>query len=328
MPTSKAHSTIKWGILGLGNIAHHFAEDLQVVPDAQIIAVASRSQEKADEFAQKFKAKRAYNNYEALAKDSEVDAVYVATPHVFHHENTMMCLAEGKAVLCEKPFAMNRSEVETMIASAKNNDALLMEALWTAFLPNFQFVRFLIQQNVYGKVIKLEADFGFQMPFDPNSRIFNKSLGGGSLLDIGIYPIFLALATLGHPDQIEAKAVLGKTEVDEVCDIRFGYESGSEAFLKSTIQEHTPTIAVFYCEEATITMHTNFYQISSVSIETKHGKETLDFAKLGRGFYCEASHFCELLRQGKKESPIMTFDFSLQGISLLDTIREKIGLHY
>src|SRR5690606_10391335 len=178
--------TIRWGIIGLGKIAHKFATDLATVPNAQLYAVASRTQEKAEEFAQKHNAVKAYDSYEALANDSMLDAVYIATPHVYHKENTIMCLKNGIAVLCEKPFAMNLQEVEDMIATAQASNTLLMEALWTAFLPHYQYVQQLLREKVYGEIITLKADFGFKPKYDPSSRVIAKNLGGGSLLDIGL----------------------------------------------------------------------------------------------------------------------------------------------
>mgnify|MGYP000952611482 FL=1 len=183
------HKTINWGIIGLGNIAHKFATDLLTIEDAKIYAVASRNQEKANEFASKYNATKAYSSYEALAKDPHIDAVYIATPHTLHKENTILCLDHGIAVLCEKPFAMDSDELNEMIAKAKDKNVLLMEALWTYFLPHYRYVLKALEDRIYGDVIKLEADFGFYRAFDNSSRLFNKSLGGGSLLDIGIYPI-------------------------------------------------------------------------------------------------------------------------------------------
>ncbi|MCL4127600.1 UNVERIFIED_CONTAM: hypothetical protein GTU68_056476 [Idotea baltica] len=188
--------TINWGIIGCGKIANKFATDLATIEDAALVAVASRNQENANDFAQKHNAKKAYNSYETLAKDANVDAVYIATPHSFHKEHSILCLQNKKAVLCEKPFAMNLQEVEQMIAVAKENNTLLMEALWTYFLPHFNFVLEIIKQEKFGKLQELKADFGFSTPYNTESRLFKKEVGGGSLLDIGIYPIFAELYQL------------------------------------------------------------------------------------------------------------------------------------
>ncbi|WP_205618124.1 Gfo/Idh/MocA family protein [Neotamlana sedimentorum] len=319
---------VKWGIIGLGNIAHKFAKDLLTIPDAELYAVASRTQEKADDFANTYQAKKAYASYEDLAHDSNIDAVYIATPHVFHKENTMMCLQKGIAVLCEKPFAMNANEVEDMIACAKENNTLLMEALWTAFLPHYQFVLNEIKNETHGKLLNLKADFGFSRPFDESKRLFGKNLGGGSLLDIGIYPIFVALSTLGIPEHINADATFFENEVDASCYMTFHYKNGVEAQLKSSIKEVLPTEAIFTFENATIKINTMFHQPSTVTI-TKNGiEETKDFGYTTIGYNFETIHFNQLIKSGKTESDIMTFDFSRKLIALLDEVSNKIGLSY
>jgi len=206
--------TIKWGILGLGKIAHSFAKDLLTVPGNQLTAVASRTLEKAEDFKAEFNAVKAYGSYEALAVDPEVDVIYIATPHVRHCEDSILCMQNGKAVLCEKPFAMNASEVERMIASSKAHNVLLMEALWTRIMPHFNFALEEIATGKYGKIEKITSDFCFDAEFNPQGRLWDKQLGGGALLDVGIYPIFCVLAFLGKPDKITAKAKMGKTQVD------------------------------------------------------------------------------------------------------------------
>lgn len=328
MTKSSQTKIINWGIIGLGNIANKFAEDLLTIPDAKLYAVASRSQKKADAFALKYNATKAYDSYEDLAKDSNIDAVYIATPHTLHKENTLLCLEHGIAVLCEKPFAMDAEEVSEMIAKAKQNNVLLMEALWTYFLPHYQFVLKELVNKTYGNLIKLEADFGFYRAFDNSSRLFNKSLGGGSLLDIGIYPIFAALSTLGKPENIEAKATYFENGADSSCDMVFNYSDNKTAYLKSTLLENTATEAIFYCEKGIIKINTMFHMPSTVSLIVNGKEETLDFNYKTIGYNYEILHFNNLIRQGKTESDVMTFEFSKQLIKLLDTVRDSINLHY
>jgi predicted dehydrogenase len=321
--------TIKWGIIGLGNIAHKFATDLLTIEGAELYAVASRSQEKADAFAKQFQATKAYGSYESFVKDSNIDAVYIATPHALHKENTLMCLEHGLAVLCEKPFAMNAEEVEVMIAKAKEKNVLLMEALWTYFLPHYQYVLKALNDKTFGNVLKMEADFGFFREYNTNSRLFEKSLGGGSLLDIGIYPIFAALSTLGVPDDIKANATFFENGADSSCNMAFGYKNGATAKLKSTLLEQSPIHAIFHCEKGTIKINTQFHCPSTVTLKPNNGKEeTIDFNYKTFGYNYEAIHFNSLLRQGKTESDIMTFDFSRQLIYTLDAVRKVINLHY
>ncbi|MBD0831685.1 Gfo/Idh/MocA family protein [Aestuariibaculum sediminum] len=323
-----SNKKIRWGIIGLGNIANKFATDLATISNAELYAVASRNQEKANTFAKKHNAKQAYANYEALANDSNIDAVYIATPHTFHKENTILCLQKGIAVLCEKPFAMNSNEVEEMIATAKANKTLLMEALWTYFLPHYQYVLNLLQQKTYGDIKTLHADFGFLRPFDTNSRLFNKSLGGGSLLDIGIYPIFASLSTLGIPDIKEAKATFFENGADASCDMVFSYPKNVKAYLKSSLLEDLPTQAIFKCEKATIKINTQFHAPSTVSIITNESEEIIDFNYNTIGYNFETIHFNNLLLEGKTESDIMTFEFSKNLISTLDEVSHLIGLNY
>ncbi len=319
---------IRWGIIGLGKIADKFATDLLTIEDCELYAVASRTQNKADDFANKYNATKAYASYEALAGDSNIDAVYIATPHVFHKENTILCLKQEVAVLCEKPFAMNSEEVQEMINCAKSNNVLLMEALWTYFLPHYNHVLELIKNEIYGKVLKLEADFGFKQEFDKTNRVIKKELGGGSLLDIGIYPVFATLSTLGKPKDIKASATFFENEVDSSCLMTFNYKNGVKAYLKSTLLEETPTTAMFYCEKGIIKINSRFHEPSSVTIISNEKEETLDFGYNSIGYNFEVIHFNELLRQGKTQSDVMTYSFSKKLMKTVDKVSQLIGLEY
>ncbi|QDO95136.1 Gfo/Idh/MocA family oxidoreductase [Formosa sediminum] len=322
------NKTIRWGIIGLGNIAHKFAKDLLTIKDAKLQAVASRSADKANAFANTYNAVNAYSSYEDLVNDPDVDAVYIATPHSFHKSHTLLCLTHDKAVLCEKPFAMNLEEVKEMIALAKEKKVLLMEALWTYFLPHYQYTLELLKNENYGKLLKVEADFGFSRPFNESSRLFDKAVGGGSLLDIGIYPIFATLSTLGEPDHIEASCTSFNNGADSSCNMHFKYNTTTEAILKSTLVEDTPTTCVFTCEEAVITLNRQFHTPTTVTISQNGKEHTLDYTGDTIGYNFEILHFNQLLREGKTESDIMTFDFSLKLIKTLDKVRSLIQLNY
>ena len=302
--------TIHWGIIGLGKIAEKFATDMQKVSNSKIYAVASRTLEKAETFAKKHQATMAYGNYEELLSDPKIDAIYIATPHSLHKENTLMCLQNNIPVLCEKPLALNRFDVENMINAAKENNTLLMEALWTYFLPHYQKVLELLKQKHFGNIIKLEADFGFKANLEPEGRLYDKSLGGGSLLDIGIYPIFSALTTLGIPKKTEAKATF--------------FDNGA-----STLVEDTKTEAIFTCETGVIKINSRFHEPTTVTLISNNGEEkTLDFNYNSIGYNFETEHFNQLIRTNKKESPIMSFQKSTELIDLLDLIKAQIGLSY
>ncbi|MFG6686004.1 Gfo/Idh/MocA family protein [Mariniflexile sp. HNIBRBA6329] len=328
MTTPSELKKIKWGIIGLGRIANSFATDLLTIPDAELYAVASRDQEKADYFADKYDAKKAYNSYEALANDPEIDAVYIATPHALHKENALMCLEKGIAVLGEKPFAMNAAEVDQMIAKAKEKNVLLMEALWTYFLPHYQYVLKLLESKTYGSILKIESDFGFQREYNTKTRLFNKAMGGGSLLDIGIYPIFATLSTLGLPKNMEASATFFENGTDSSCSMVFNYDNGAKAYLKSSLLEVLPTQAIFYCEKGTIKINTQFHAPTTVTIIANGKEETKNFGYNTVGYNYETIHFNQLIRDGKTESDIMTFDFSKNLIKTLDSVREIINLEY
>ena len=326
--TEQPPKKIKWGIIGLGTIANKFATDLLTINDAELYAVASRNQEKANAFAEKYAAKKAYNSYEALANDPNIDAVYIATPHALHKENAILCLKNGIAVLGEKPFAMNAEEVEEMIACAQENNTLLMEALWTYFLPHYQFVLKTLKHKTYGEILKIESDFGFQRAYNTETRLFNKTMGGGSLLDIGIYPIFVALSTLGLPKSIAASATFFENGIDSSCMMTFNYENAIKAHLKSSLLEVLPTEAIFYCEKATIKINTMFHMPTTVSISSDGKEELKEFGYNTIGYNYEAIHFNQLIRDGKTESDIMTFKFSRNLIKTLDAVRKLIKLNY
>ena len=318
---------IRWGIIGLGKIANKFATDLASIKNVELVAVASRNIQNANNFAEKHNAKKAYSSYEELAKDSNVDAVYIATPHSFHKEHAILCLQNKKAVLCEKPFAMNLSEVTEMIEAAKENNVLLMEALWSFFLPHFTYVLDLVKSEKFGKLKSLEADFGFHTPYNTDSRLFKKELGGGSLLDIGIYPIFAALATLGEPDAIDASATFFENGADASCDMVFQYKN-AKATLKSTLLEETPSIAILKFEKAIVKLNRQFHQSSSITIIQNNTEEIINFDFKTLGYSFETEHFNSLLRAGEKESNMMTFEFSKNLINTLDKVRGIIGLTY
>jgi len=318
---------IRWGIIGLGKMAARFATDMATLENSEIFAVASKNEENAVNFAQKFNVKKTYTSYLDLAKDTGVDAVFIATPHSFHKAHTIRCLENKKAVLCEKPFAMNLQEVTEMICVAKEHKVLLMEALWTYFLPHYRYVLESIKSRRFGNIKTLEADFGFYTPYNTESRLFKKELGGGSLLDIGIYPVFAALSTIGKPNTIVSKASFFENGADASCEMVFNYKN-AKAILKSTLLEETKTEAIFTFENAIIKINSRFHQPSTVTISKDGKKELIDFGYKTMGYNFEIEHFNTLVRENKTESDIMTFSFSKDLIHLLDRVRERIGLVY
>ena len=320
---------IKWGIIGLGNIAHKFAADLLLVEGAQIKAVASRDSQKAIDFAQTYHAENAFSSYKELAEDPDIDIVYIATPHTFHYKNTMMCLRSGKSVLCEKAFGMNAKEVESMVSEARKQNVFLMEALWTRFIPATEKLLELVNQNTIGEIKHIRADFGFIADKNPERRLFNKKLGGGSLLDVGIYPVYLSLLLLGLPYEIIAKAQMTESKVDSFCAMLFDYPNGNKAILESSIESATRVEAYIYGNKGSIKMHKNFHHSKKLTIKL-NGEEskTLQIDYIGNGYYHEIMEVMSCLRNHKIESSKMSHQMSLDLIGTLDKVRSKIGLTY
>ena len=325
-------ANIKWGIIGTGRIAHNFAADLQLVEHAKLIAVGSRKQETADQFAAEFNLAKSYGSYEALAADKEIDAVYIATPHVFHYTNTLLCLEQQKAVLCEKPFAMNGEQVAGLIAAARKNNVFLMEALWSRFLPHYQQLMKMLENKVIGEVLAVHADFGFKLHNNAPQRLTDIALGGGTLLDIGIYNVFFVLSILGRPDSIDAAIKKAANGIDEQCSATFTYQNGSVAHLFSTFNATIPVEVQVFGSKANIKLTHRFYEPScTILLSDASG---INYQPVpaergeGIGYVFEARHMTDCLLKGLKESPLMRFEDSTLLIETLDRIRNKAGLIY
>lgn len=323
---------MNWAILGLGRIAHKFADDLRRVPGARLHAVASNSLERAGEFAAQYDAPHAFGRYEDLLTCTGIDVVYIATPHVGHCAATLLCLENGLAVLCEKPLAMNGEEVGRMVEAARRNRVFLMEALWTRFIPGVAHALAVVEQGEIGELHTVKADFGFKMPFDPESRLFNKALGGGALLDIGIYPAALAVLALGRPTGVQAAAVFGPSQVDETCAFTLRFGEDRLALGHATLAATTPVEAALYGTEGTIYLHPRFHHTQKLTVSRYNGREQtthdLDFPYDGHGYHFEAAHVQACLQNGQTESPLLPLDFSVTLMETLDRIRAEIGLNY
>jgi len=323
---------ISWGILGCGKIARKFAADLKLVDDAELIAVGAREQSTAAAFAKDFPAKYVHGSYEALVSNPEVDVIYVATPHGLHHEHVMLCLKHKKAVLCEKAFAINYREAREMIDYAKAQNTFIMEAFWTRFLPHYLKMKELIAQGKVGTIKYLNAEFGF-IPTPPfPARLYDPALGGGALLDIGVYPIFLALDLLGKPDQIDAAMTPASTRVDEQCAIRFQYNNGAIAQLFCTFASNLATGADIAGDKGRIRLTHRFHGPTTV-LEYYSGiidtREVVPFEKAsGNGYEFEAMHVNECLRKNLTESPVLSHNHTLLLMQTLDVIRAKAGINY
>ena len=321
---------VRWGILGTGNIAKQLARGLAVLPDAVLLAVGSRSQENADGFGEQFDVARRYASYADLANDPDVEVVYVATPHSLHRENSLLCLQAGKAVLCEKPFAINATEAREVVALARERQLFVMEAMWTRFLPVMGRVRELLAGGVIGDVRLVTADFGFRTSFNPQGRLFNPELGGGGLLDVGIYPVSLAAMVFGpRPTRVSSMAHLGETGVDEQAAMILGYEQGQLAILSSAVRTRTPQEAFLMGTQGWIRIHTPWWMPTAltVSIQGQEDQtETLPFE--GNGYNYEAAEVMACLRAGRLESDVIPLDETLAVMETLDQIRGQWGLRY
>ncbi|GAB5379458.1 MAG: Gfo/Idh/MocA family oxidoreductase [Aliiglaciecola sp.] len=319
---------VRWGILGLGNIANKFAQDLKLSKNATLVSVASRDLQKAQAFGRKYNAAWCFDSYEALADDPNLDIIYIATPHVFHFENTLMCLRKGKAVLCEKPISMNAEEVVILTEEAKARNLFLMEAMWTRFIPATEKLLSMVRQNEIGEIKHINANFGFASDMDPNGRLLDKSLGGGSLLDVGIYPVFLSILLLGVPLNVQATARMTKTDVDSYCAMLFDYENGAKACLESSIESDTPTEARIYGEKGTIIVHSRFHHAEKLTLSTDGKSKSFDINYIGHGYFHEIEEANKCVLNKRTESTKFPPCESLKLASLLDLVRANIGLSY
>ncbi len=319
---------VNWGILGCGRIAQKFIEDLKMVAGANCIAAASRDQERANSFATINQIPKAYSSYEALVLDEDVDVVYIATRNHQHHQNTMLAINHGKAVLCEKPLALNQSQVKEMLERSKSKNVFLMEALWTRFLPATIKAKEIIDSGNLGDIIHIYADFGFIADSD-KVRLFSKTQGGGSLLDIGIYPIFLAQLFFGAPKRIEAQAELTEVGVDMSCGMCFHYQNGQQAMLHSTLKANTQNQAWIHGTKASLLIHPRFHESEQISIYKNLKRvDDLFLNKEGHGYSHEIQHVHDCLQKGLIESPLWSHEDSLLLSKTIDSVKSKIGLSF
>ena len=318
---------IRWGILGTGRIAGEFAEGLQSVANAELVAVGSRTQASAARFAEKWGAAEVCGSYQELA-ESDCDVVYVATPHPMHYDNTLLCLRAGKHVLCEKPFTMNSREAAHLIAVARANGLFLMEAMWTRFLPVWQTVKQWLDDGLIGEIREIDASFRFCVDEDPDSRLFAPDLGGGALLDVGIYPVSLAHWLAGEPQAIRAEADIGDTGVDYASSYEFDYGDGVVGRLDAAIRRPHKPDALITGAKGTIRVHGDWWVGDTVTLTVDGEERTESFPLAGNGYNYEAAAVGECLAAGRTECETMTLDESLTLMNLLDEIRGLIGLRY
>lgn len=315
---------LRWGILGTGGIAHTFAEDLRLTDSGVVAAVGSRNQDSAERFADEFGIEARHPSYESLVADPTVDVIYVATPHPSHRENAIMALRGGKPVLVEKPFAMNADEGAEIVAVAREENLFAMEAMWTRFLPHVAQIREWLASGALGDLVTVTADHGQWFPEDPESRLFAPELGGGSLLDLGIYPVSFASMILGTPNRIAAVVDPAFTGVDAQTSMVFGYESGAQAVLTCTLRAKSPTRASIVGTDARIEIDGDFYAPATVTLLPRDGKPTrIESTHHGRGLRHQADEVSRRLTASDLESPLMPLDESIAIMKTMDAVKAK-----
>lgn len=319
---------VRWGIVGAGKIAHSFSKDLTLVSGGSLAAVASRSLEKAQEFAAEYGAPHAFGSYDALFESDTVDIIYIATPHTHHAQLTIKAMEAGKHVLCEKPIGINRLEVERMIQVAKRKKVFLMEALWSRFNPIIKAVKEIVDSGEIGEVGYLYSDFAFYaLDRDENGRLLNPDLAGGSLLDIGIYPIFLSYLMLGIPKDIMAKVHFHTTGVEKQCSMIFEYPH-AHAILYSGLTTNSEMKSEISGSAGSIFINPRWHEATSYTLIKNGESKTIELPKIGKGYGHEIEEVHACLQAGKLESDLWSHQNSLDLIFLMDTIRRKTGIKF
>jgi len=320
---------VRWGIIAPGKIAHKFASDLtQYRPDA-IVSVASSHTDRACDFAKRFGIATWYGNYREMLEKEKLNVVYIASPHAFHFEQVKLCLEMDVSVLCEKPVTINAAQLEQLIQLASGKGLFFMEALWSLFLPTFRKIFACIKEGEIGNITGIKADFGFQMPFDETSRLFNPELGGGSLLDIGIYPLLLATSCLGEPLEVKAFASLTQHQIDNEITAILSYKHSRLAQIHASIRSNTKTEAFIYGDKGTIWIPNRWIDSPSFYLLNNDGKVDLFKSSWhGFGYQFQAMEVEKCLSTGLQQSETAPITLSLQLMRLMDQIRFQTGIVY
>ncbi|WP_033327750.1 Gfo/Idh/MocA family protein [Streptomyces yerevanensis] len=325
-----AAERVRWGVLATGGIAAAFTADLVDLPDAEVVAVASRTEESAKAFADRFGIPRAYGDWGALAQDEDVDVVYVATPHSAHRAAAGLCLEAGRNVLCEKAFTLNSREAEELVALAKERGSFLMEAMWMYCNPLIRRLKELIDDGAIGEVSTVQADFGLSGPFPPTHRLRDPAQGGGALLDLGVYPVSFAQLLLGEPSEVMARAVLSDESVDLQTGMLLSWESGALASLHCSLVGGTSTSASVTGSEGRIDIPYGFFHADRFVLH-RDGRDPEEFTAADAtraGLKHEAVEVMRCLRAGETESPLVPLDGTLAVMRTLDAVRDRIGVTY
>jgi predicted dehydrogenase len=318
--------SLRWGVIGTGGIAAAFTEDLDLTDSGEVVAVGSRTAAAADRFGDELGVPRRHDSYEALVADPEVDAVYVATPHPMHHPAALLALRAGKPTLVEKPFTMTAAEARELVETARAGGIFLMEAMWTRFLPHVHALRELLAAGTLGRIVTVIADHGQWFAEDARHRLFAPELGGGALLDLGIYPVSFASLVLGTPDRIVALADRAFTGVDAQTSVVLGHPGGAHALITCTLASKTPTTATIAGTDARIEIEHRFYGPAAFTLYPRGGEPRRhEFPHEGRGLRHQADEVARCLAAGETESPLLPLDETVSIMETMDAIAEFAG---
>jgi predicted dehydrogenase len=322
--------TVRWGILGCGRIARKFATGLADAKGAKLVAAGSRSADTLSAFADEFEVPNRHVGYEALIADPHVDVVYVATPHPMHRPHAALCLEAGKAVLCEKPFTVNAAEARELVSTARRTGCFLMEAMWTRFLPTMRALRELLAGGRIGEARMLQADFGFRSALNPEGRLFDPALAGGALLDIGVYTVSLAHMLFGRPPVgVVALADIGTTGVDEQNGCVLSFDRGELAILSSAIRTATPQEATVIGTEGYARLAGPWWGKTSLTVHCRGGELEVSTPEIeGNGYNYQAEEVGRCLVSGEVQSPVMSWEESVEVMTTVDRIRAQWGVRY
>ncbi len=320
----------KWGIIGCGGIARKFVSSLKALNQGTLAAAAASSPERAKAFAEETGAETSYGSYAELIADPNIDIIYIATTHNFHHKNLIQCLTAGKSVLCEKPLTVNAAQAAEAIQLARQNGCFLMEGMWTRFLPAIQKAKALLQEGVIGDLLSVKADLSFRGPEDPQHRLLNRELAGGALLDVGVYSLSLAaFMTERQPVGIQSHAAIGPTGVDDRSFYLLDYGDGITGHLSSGVTADLPVEAYISGSKGFIKIYEFLWSQKIELHVTGEEPQTLEFPFVpAEGFQFEIAHVMECVKKGLKESPVMPLDETLSIIKTMDTMRADWGLTY
>ncbi|MFF3758488.1 Gfo/Idh/MocA family protein [Streptomyces sp. NPDC002185] len=324
-----ANGTVRWGILATGGTAERFAADLRTLDGAEVVAVASRAEASAKAFADRCGIPRAYGDWAGLLADGDVDVVYVATPHHAHRAAAGLALEAGKAVLCEKALTLNAAEAAELVTLARGRGLFLMEAMWMYCNPLIRRIAELVRDGAVGEVRTVQADFGLAGPFDPGHRLRDPAVGGGALLDLGVYPVSFAHLMLGEPSAVHAHARLSPEGVDLNTGMLLGWDSGASALLSCSLEADTPLTASVTGTAGRIDLPRGFFFPERFTLH-RPGREPEEFTSADdpHSLRHEAAEVARCLRAGATESPLVPLDGSLAVMRTLDAVRDRVGVRY